>query len=1114
LLLHPAAGFTPVLHNLYSACRPVVCVPGEGMRAEIGNLYGGGTLDKTGAGELAIKSTGGEKTRVIVSGGSIELTGKASEELAVLLEKAALHLDASNDSTLTKVADADGLMVTRWDDVRKNGVYAGYSDYSSASVYFLPYCTNPLFRASATAKGMPLIDFGAKPGVIGRSNCVHKIYPIRITGVRAAFYVADHPDKAANAMVLGDLGGLQFMCGGNNTTLYDPAYSDPAVRYADITLNLKKTLFNGIDESDLTQLHVLGQNTLRDASVNLLGSREYYRSATGGTRLGEVILFTNELTRAERMLVARHLNAKWRADEADHADVESVIASGVAATVSVPSGKTAKIGTLASSAGLVKNGAGTLEVGALTPASGTVTVNSGNVAFSVPDLDDTTAADGAYIWLNAENVDTVEDNGTNVVKIWKDNRAGVTLTATTAYDESPHVPRLINSAVCNRQVVDFGRWNTSASAWDAGSDSAWMKLPNYATSSHYAYNYFCVMRIKNEDKQPGNDNIAFGMPLIWSTSMDSYHDGRPLVSANYRSVRTLAARWNINGVPVDPFTYASLSFASATNDFVLVSISATLPYRCDVICKDRPDSGGTKYWCGGFEIGELIMYDHPLTAEEHRDTEAYLMKKWLGKTHPAAAATLNAMAFGQSVTPVIDADGDVTISTLSGGTGDIVKRGQGDAVIGTIAVVTNVHSISVEEGSLSVSLGRSTFLNDALFHFDASDADSFTGVTVTEGVTNINIWADTRGNGITATANASGLATVKPKLVTVETRPGVFKPTVDFGALSWSTNSIATGEGVTVQNDSASMTFSSRYSVKEAFTVVADAHGTMAQSIFSDVYGTDAASHCFSRGEGGQLYYSNNVYEPFKASSVVRNALAYMDGSRAYQSTVIPAGFHSFSWICSQDGITVPAGWGGQNIGAFAYLGFKYTAVDTMIERCGGQYVSEQLGFNRLLTVDERAYVNALLNYKWFGGAYPGAFVTNRLASISVAAGSALDLKDNGGIVTMAATELSGAGEITVRSLEFSGTLNATIANGSSDCLTIAGTLNLGDVDLVVNEDTSAGKLELGDYPVLAATSLIGFDKRKWTVTANNGGRTYGLVERNNTVYLTLRCRGTSLLLR
>ncbi|MDD4019688.1 MAG: hypothetical protein PHV28_17300, partial [Kiritimatiellae bacterium] len=371
-----------------------------------------------------------------------------------------------------------------------------------------------------------------------------------------------------------------------------------------------------------------------------------------------------------------------------------------------------------------------------------------------------------------------------------------------------------------------------------------------------------------------------------------------------------------------------------------------------------------------------------------------------------------------------------------------------------------------------------------------------------------------RNNGVTATADESGLATVKPKLVTVETSSGVFKPTVDFGELSWKTNSIATGVGVTVQNDSAAMTFSSRYSVKEAFTVIADAHGSLAESIFSDVYGTDRASHCFSRGLGGQLYYSNNVYEPFKASSIVLNALTYMDGSRAYQSTVIPAGFHSFNWICSQDGTTIPSGWGGQNIGAFAYLGFKYTAVDTMIERCGGQYVSEQLGFNRLLTVDERAYMQALLNHKWFGGTHPGALVTNELAAISVAAGSALDLGDAGDLVTMSVSELSGAGTITADSLDFAGTLNATIANGSSDCLTFDGTLNLGEVELAVTQDTSDGKIELGDYPVLAATSLVGFDKTKWTVTVAGDGRTYSLVERDNTVYLLIRRRGIAILLK
>ena len=66
----------------------------------------------------------------------------------------------------------------------------------------------------------------------------------------------------------------------------------------------------------------------------------------------------------------------------------------------------------------------------------------------------------------------------------------------------------------------------------------------------------------------------------------------------------------------------------------------------------------------------------------------------------------------------------------------------------------------------------------------------------------------------------------------------------------------------------------------------------------------------------------------------------------------------------------------------------------------------------------------------------------------------------------------------------------------------------------MVNQDTSAGKLALGDYPVLAATSLVGFDKTKWTVTVDGDGRTYSLAERDNTVYLLIRCRGMAVLLK
>ena len=120
---------------LSTPARPFVSVPAASTKVTVDKLYGSGAVNKTGAGTLAVNSFGGGEVKVFVEEGTLELTGEGETTLSELLGRAALHLDASDDSTLVKTnTDAYGVQdgythVTRWYDVRRNGMYADKSSY-------------------------------------------------------------------------------------------------------------------------------------------------------------------------------------------------------------------------------------------------------------------------------------------------------------------------------------------------------------------------------------------------------------------------------------------------------------------------------------------------------------------------------------------------------------------------------------------------------------------------------------------------------------------------------------------------------------------------------------------------------------------------------------------------------------------------------------------------------------------------------------------------------------------------------------------------------------------------------------------------------------------------
>ena len=1093
-VLHPTAEFTPVMHNVSSRHRPVVEVPESGMQARIDWLYDGGAVEKTGNGDLEIKTTTGDRAAVYVKGGSLTLGGTSKGALEGILATAALHLDASDYSTLSTGPSNGYESVFCWYDVRgKDYGYATNSTYYSSNATYLPFVNPPFLSDSAVSPtGLRLVDFGSRckperaavdyPGR-GPTNCVLMLNR-RIMGIRAAFYACSHPNGVADSMTLGDGATICFVTGGNSS-IFDQTYSDPAVRHGDLLVNLEKRLNAGIgNDGTLTNLYTFAGGFSRGVQADNLGSRQHYVSTTGGTRIGEVILFTNELTQAERTIVARYMDAKWRTGDKDY-DLGAVAAANVAATVTVPEGKVASVRIVDAPSGLVKKGGGTLSIGALHPAGCAVTVSGGAVALEDADITDDAPAANPYIWLDADAPSTftyasIENSTTNYVSAWKDVRDGFSAAATSAFSEPPHMPFVVASDIVNRNVMDFGTFR--------GLDYSWMQLPNWKTDKHFSYSAFIVFRNK------GDSNNA-SIPIFGSSKFVSYRDTHScFISPYYVNAIATAATWSLNGNVVDPI---SIPGFGALAEFSVISVRSRVPLCFDALAKDRSGNSETTY-AGGVQIGEYIIYDHPLTYDEHRNTEAYLMRKWLGLPHPDSVHRLSSVKASSETSIEMAAEADVVVDALSGGTGEFVKTGTGSMTADNVAAGSIASSITVEGGELCLNITNCLpMFTEAVFRFDASDASSLASYEVIDGVTNVLSWKSLVG-GITADAVISDVAKTNPVLKYVETKPGIVRPVMDFGEYCSSTNDVIT-DGI-----GASMILSTRQSgVKEVHQIFADANGSKRQWVLGDLAFSDASwGHDFGRGEGGALYTSAS---PYGASSIVRNSQSWLDGASATANTIVEDGFHNFGFRCWH----ATASYGSWTTAIAAFANGRGVMA-------GGQQIAETIAFKRLLTDDERAYLDAYLNWKWLGGARPVSATTNTIASVSLSNDTSLALKSPDELAVFAITSLSGNGTLAADNVIGVSSLSFNVAaDGTVDCIAVDGSVTFAPpVSVSISFDEGFAPV-YGEQTLFSATSAANLSAGNVSVNCPKLHQcAVKVVVKDNSIRLRLAPKGSILSFR
>lgn len=1104
-ITRPTDAYTPMFAKVDAAYMPKFTVASN--RAVIGEVVGGSGLVKRGDGTLVVrgvKPTIRPNIRLQADAGTLELAF-TNEIPTAVVPGAYLHLDAAQPDTFTLQPGDDGrTYVSAWRDCDGAGIAA--TKHSSAGLPFL---------SSVTAvRGFPLVDFGAnKPsGDANAANLAYwteKLGPCgslsfpRTTKVREVFVVfEDTQPSNTSCFVVGDDDSYHFHRANSDTSghkLLDASFCDPGLKN-----NL--AMVDGVSCSfecrrDWTQLAVVSVVSTNDLWLSsLCNDRKTIR--IGGARIAEVLIYTNNLTQAERDRNHLVLMRKWKPVKLPSDDLRELrMADGT--TVDVADGLSVTVDQLSvkADATVTKSGAGSLRVHAVPQDGFALQVNGGTVDFAPPDIpvtDDVPAAD-PQIWFDASCAESLV--ATNVaggseamyVCRWNDRRSEKTVFASTRNTDVTF-PFLVPNAANGLPVLDFGDgWLSAWGRWgEASGTAARFDINKYSAT----YNGFVVIRPKLLNGYSETNHAYQNPPFFGTKSQDFTRWPVGNIVSEYASMGAISALWEFDGVPHEALS--TVSDVVSTNAFTVVSFSSQTPCAAgERIANDRDIN------CGGVQIGELILYDRPLSSSERKSTQAYLMKKWKNKTHPALAeaVALKSLVYADGVEAKIETDRHVVVDTFAASGPLHVTGGGSVSVSGLPDTLT---ALALDGGTFTV--GDDAFA-DALFHFDASAPGTYEyNVTNVDGtpVTNVTKWLDVRGNGVFAkSVPGTGCVTAHPTLRTVETRNGRTMPVLDFGDVNVNSTTCPTAAGMDIVRPN----WNGR--VQEAHVVYSDAYdsynGYAQRFIFAD-----SEVYPCHRGDDGQLFGACGGEQ----SDYVKNGYVGIDGeTRMWNDKLTDRKFHVVSLATSQP------------------MNMR-TIVRDRGCRAGGSRQGELIAFAQPLSAARRTYVQAYLMWKWFGeGTQP--MLDHSLSAVSLRAGAVATFPSYWALrtATVSGTGTLSAGLVAdVETLAPAGTLAIggdlsldTAAElvfdfespASYDVVTVDGTFTAtADTTIVLNIGKGAENCS-GDFPILRATTFAGTPPSDWTCVVNNqSNRSIALVMQNGVLCLRLTPKGMVILIR
>lgn len=426
----------------------------------------------------------------------------------------------------------------------------------------------------------------------------------------------------------------------------------------------------------------------------------------GKLRAHEYIVYTNELTAAERQKVAQYLMKKWLKRDAPliATVADETISLGTRAKTAigldVAAGETVSVGEIGEGE-LVKGGAGAVYLD--SASGGSLRLTGGSAAIRSFGMTAATLPGDAscYLHLDATDDDSMVKsvvNGTNFVTRWNDVRgtAGRYYVVKASSDGGVVTSDgwLHENVMNSKPMVDLGPLSYDGS-------SGWGKQQP-----------FCALRIKtpSDSEIPGQQHNGADGPSICSIFMayDSSGGGNALLSARgagWDGKIGLATQHATAGAaPTAMLKFSNSTVFGPTYDATSL-IVATYDFKGDYSMLLRQNGEGINPWdvpfskgqdvfmlssaswpnktggfgiegydnyVGGLMFGEILLYTNFVGQVESKQIEAYLLKKWKGIDMPGyTAATLGRLTLENDATVKVFGGAPLTVTTLNAAGGAI-----------------------------------------------------------------------------------------------------------------------------------------------------------------------------------------------------------------------------------------------------------------------------------------------------------------------------------------------------------------------------------------------------------------------------------------------------------
>ncbi len=848
-------------------------------------------------------------------------------------------------------------------------------------------------------------------------------------------------------------------------------------------------------------------------------------SRTGGQRLAEVVAYNRLLSDIELADAQAYLMRKWLDADApgyerrtrSRPDMQNldVTGNGSLTVNSAP----VRMGSVSGNGTLLKKGDGDLEFHNLTQFTGYITLQGGNLKTTLPTVTTNAPAEEPAFHLDATRTDTLEmttQNGTNFISQW----------------------------------TDVSGWRNAARRWDT---SASRPLPWFRTDVDLANGHPVVdfgprasCRVLVFEKAVRNIRAAYlvigtqdgcGNFLLGSygEQLYNFHRGgddtldlpsRPILSAHPPTQPLRDGDIFIDGVRTN-YT------AGLSGGYQIIELHPTTGVSASGLACDRY-SGTTDVGnldnenarrTGGQRLGEVLLYDRPLSERERVATRNHLMKKWLNRDpiplpEPATVSMRQITA---------DASSNVTFCTenalslqILSGTGTFEKSGE--EALSIVDASTFTGTLHVTEGVLKLTglqmpVTPEMVTSGLTFHVDATTNVDW---NLESGVRRVTRWTSTVGDGWFA----------YPQIDKPEYRAGDlgYLPVVDLGPMGSLRHMLFC-------NTNAALSVTNRIQeIRSVFWVLGSQNGGGYLLGGGTNASSSAAHYNFHRGVKPG---SNDLANPITpdhyfyggaSDPKIRDAssVTYLNGQATNGTLAGLSGGYDLIGLVMNQYATEAEG--------FAFDG-RYLDSGSYATRSGGQRLAEVLIYNRPLSDNERTGLECYLQHKW------------SLIPYRSNEGSAMTLAiDSGASVSLAGSEqpvarLTGAGSVTDGTLHILEGLSAggpdnepatLVINGGliltdgtvidvdidppdADKVTVSGTCELGaNVTVNLRNAEAVKGLKLYQAPLIEAGTLDNATNlESWVITGNiPAGYSAVLYTDDETIMVRITRQGLLILLR